>query len=204
MLLDDYQHIDSSTSPDYLVRSDSIRFLLCFGNSTSVTIVSMVGISLDNDTVAEMARAWHRIEVLTLSSHYAFPAHPRINPQCLDFFARYCPHLSRLCITFDGTILPYTSTATCVPQESLTHVAVEYSTISAPISVARFLSAIFPALETIDTDREFDDNEDLDALALYTEAIGHHRHWKEVETLIPHLVAVRAEERIRVQSSLVT
>ncbi|KAJ7661760.1 hypothetical protein B0H17DRAFT_1212157 [Mycena rosella] len=105
----------------------------------------MVGISFDNDTIAEMACAWRRIEVLNLSS--------------------YCPHLSRLCITFDGTIIPDTATAPCIPQESLKHLEVEHSAISTPISVARFLSAIFPALETIDTIREFEDNEDPDTLA---------------------------------------
>ncbi|KAJ7683875.1 hypothetical protein B0H17DRAFT_1204864 [Mycena rosella] len=82
-----------------------------------------------------------------------------------------------------------------LPQTSLTYMNMDYSPISAPTPVARFLSAIFSGLAQIGTSREYDDNDDPQELLDHAEAIGFHYAWKEVHSLIPHFLAVRAEER---------
>ncbi|KAJ7436442.1 hypothetical protein FB451DRAFT_1193871 [Mycena latifolia] len=66
-------------------------------------------------------------------------------------------------------------------------------------TVARFLSGVFSHVETLLTNREYQDNEDPDESDAPAQAAEWHRGWKEVEALLPHLVAIRVEERARVQ-----
>ncbi|KAJ7629286.1 hypothetical protein B0H17DRAFT_1285034 [Mycena rosella] len=139
-LINHHAQTDLSTSSEYLMRSDSIRLLLCFRNLTSVTIISMLGISFDNDTVVEMARAWPRME--------------RSSTRDIDTDIR-----------------------------------------------GRIPIGHFPSAGDHRDNQRIPGQEDPDTLALYAEEIGHHRLWKEVETLVPHLVAVRIEERVRLQNS---
>ncbi|KAJ7434548.1 hypothetical protein FB451DRAFT_1195253 [Mycena latifolia] len=200
-LRNDDGDFDMSAYGQYLIRPHSIRILFCFENLKTVCILSPVGIDLDNDTVTELARSWHRIEYLELTSCYDSPGTPRLTAQSLQSFATYCPHLRNLTITLNGTIIPisHNDSNQRLPQNSLRHLDVAQSPIEGPISVARFLSGVFSHLEGLRTDREFEDNTDPGALAHHAQAIEWHRKWKEVEALFPHLVAIRAEERARVQ-----
>ncbi|KAJ7465707.1 hypothetical protein FB451DRAFT_422955 [Mycena latifolia] len=200
-LRNDDDDFDMSAYGQYLIRPHSIRILFCFDNLKTVSILSPVGIDLDNDTVAELARSWHRIEYLELTSCYDSPGTPRLTLQSLQSFATYCPHLRNLTITLNGTIIPisHNDSNLRLPQNSLRHLHVAQSPIEGPISVARFLSGVFSHLEGLRTDREFEDNTDPGGLPHHAQAIEWHRKWKEVEALFPHLVAIRAEERARVQ-----
>ncbi|KAJ6491112.1 hypothetical protein C8R45DRAFT_1213177 [Mycena sanguinolenta] len=193
---------DLSASSHYRIRPESIRVLLCFVNLTAISILSPVGIDLDNDTVAEMARAWPGIESLELSSYRSTTTRPRVSLGCLLLFATYCRHMRRLVISFDGTVLPtpQPGAGNRSPQHSLKHLDVEYSAISAPISVAGFLSGIFPRLEEISS--RSDDEQDPTEVALRTQEMEFHDRWNEVQALLPHLVAIRADERNWLQSNL--
>ncbi|KAJ7495009.1 hypothetical protein FB451DRAFT_1477449 [Mycena latifolia] len=199
----DYDDFEMLLSAQYYIRPNSVRMLFRFANLTSVSILSPVGIDLDNETVTEMAGAWRRIEFLALSSYYSPIPRSRVTLQCLAIFARYCSHLRRLSITFDGTIIPplQTVAGNRLPQNSLEYLDVEHSPIDAPISVARFISGIFSRLDEIRTTRDNEDNQDPDELMRNAEAIENHRRWKEVEALVPDLVEIRAEERANMAST---
>ncbi|KAJ7937842.1 hypothetical protein B0H13DRAFT_1698631 [Mycena leptocephala] len=197
----DSNHTDLSASSHYPIRPESIRVLLCFVNLTAISILSPVGIDLDNDTVAEMARAWPGIESLELASYRSTTTRPRISLGCLLLFATYCRHMRRLVISFDGTVLPtpQLGAGNRSPQHSLKHLDVEYSAISTPISVAGFLSGIFPRLEEISS--RLDDEQNPKEVALRAQEMEFHDRWNEVQALLPHLAAIRADERNWLQSN---
>ncbi|KAJ7494942.1 hypothetical protein FB451DRAFT_1121576 [Mycena latifolia] len=198
----DSHNFDTPAAAQFHLQPPSIRILFCFVNLTTVSIVSPIGINLDNDTVTEMARTWNQIESLELSSFYSPPTGPRITLECLEVFARYCPQLQSLSLAFDATVIPvFTGSRPRVAQNSLKRLDVQDSGIVSPIAVARFLSSIFPSLNMVWTIRTGEDNDDEDEIVEHGEAIERHRLWKEVETLLPHLVEIRAEERAQLQDT---
>ncbi|KAJ7868059.1 hypothetical protein B0H14DRAFT_2346702, partial [Mycena olivaceomarginata] len=144
----------------------------------------------------KMTRAWPGIESLELSSYRSTTTRPRISLGCLLLFATYCRHLRRLVISFDGTVLPTPQPGADnrSPQHSLKHLDIEYSAISSPISVAGFLSGIFPRLEEISSRLRLDDEQDPKEMEF-------HDRWNEVQALLPHLAAIRADERNWLQSN---
>ncbi|KAJ7732411.1 hypothetical protein B0H16DRAFT_1732779 [Mycena metata] len=98
---------DASDGGDYLIRSSSLRRLFCFANLTTVSVLSAFGIDLDLDdaTITDMARSWRYIECLEFQSYYGTPA-PRTTLQCLVAFPKHCPHLTKLSIAFNATVIP--------------------------------------------------------------------------------------------------
>ncbi|KAJ6612018.1 hypothetical protein B0H10DRAFT_2437225 [Mycena sp. CBHHK59/15] len=81
-------------------------------------------------------------------------------------------------------------------QQIPTRFVVGPSPITAPLSVARFLSGIFAHLTDIATEWE-SRHLDADTLAMHAESIAVHRLWKDVERMLPELLAARTEERDR-------
>ncbi|KAJ7190366.1 hypothetical protein GGX14DRAFT_605930 [Mycena pura] len=130
---DDYGSFDSSDSASHRIRPQSLRSLFCFVNLKSVSVLSAVGIDLDDTT---------------LQSFFGNTA-PRATLQCLEAFPKYCPHLTKLCITFDATVIP-TSHAD-LSLQCLQVLDVEASPISTILPVAQFLTRIFPTLRAIST-----------------------------------------------------
>ncbi|KAJ7711233.1 hypothetical protein B0H14DRAFT_3021211 [Mycena olivaceomarginata] len=177
----EFGSLDSSHSANYLIRPQSLRSLFCFVNLTSVSILSAVGIDLDDTTVTDMARSWRHIERLEFQSYYG-NTRPRATLQCLEAFPKYCPHLTKLSMTFDATVIP-TSHAD-LSLACLKNLDVEASPISTALPVARFLTRIFPNLEDISTLRDsLDGDEDWEADA-GPEALQYDPQWKEVESML--------------------
>jgi len=202
-LINGYEERNPANFPNHIVHSHSIRLLFSFTNLTSVLILTAVGIDLDNATVSTLARAWPRLERLELSSyyHYSPAARPRATLECLRSFAAWCPRLAKLSMTLDGTaILSLESGSSRVVHSALVYLHVEHSPISTPLSVARFLSGIFTVLKDIRSSAEDNDNDDEDELTEQSEAIRYDL-WKEVESLLPELLAIREEERIWAQNN---
>ncbi|KAJ7454299.1 hypothetical protein B0H11DRAFT_262345 [Mycena galericulata] len=183
--------LDPSDVPIFSIQGQSIRPLLGFANLRSITLILLIEADFDNATISDLARAWPRIEQFELSSHYPSTSR-RATLQCLHSFARFCPRLANLTITIDGTDLEQ-GIGCRVLQHALKRLNVEFSPISAATPVARFVSAIFPNLRYISTDR---DSMDPDELSENEEAIRFHHLWKEVESLLPDLLTIRAEERV--------
>ncbi|KAJ7116895.1 hypothetical protein C8R44DRAFT_983272 [Mycena epipterygia] len=187
----------SSTVAD-VMHTDSLRTLFCFGQLERICIDSMAGFDLDDAAVSDMARAWPCIKSLELRGQNVVRA--RATLQSLRMLARHCLRLHTFHMTFDSILPPSTDeTQEHVSQKSLTSLNVEDSAIYATLPIARFLSGIFPNLKTICTAREHDDDEDDDELEDHGEEIPFHRLWKEVESQIPVLMAVREEGRVWAQ-----
>ncbi|KAJ6583628.1 hypothetical protein DFH09DRAFT_1029228 [Mycena vulgaris] len=177
----EFDSFDFSDSANYLIRSSSLRSLFCFVNLTSVSVLSAVGIDLDDTTVTDMARSWPHIERLELQSYYGTTA-PRATLQCLEAFPKYCPHLIKLSIAFDATVIP--TSPGDLSLESLKNLDVEASPIATAPPVARFIASIFPSLKNITTlpdslggDAEWEAD-------VGPEAFQYDRHWKEVASIL--------------------
>ncbi|KAJ7142951.1 hypothetical protein C8R44DRAFT_974415 [Mycena epipterygia] len=189
-------HYDyDALAANHVIQSQSIRVLFGFVNLTSISLISPIGIDLDNTTVSELARAWPRVETLDLSAWYCASPRPRVTLECLHSFARHCPNLTELAMTFDGTEVPTSDIGSTnrVFQDRLHSLNVDHSAISMAIDVARFLSAIFPRLMDIMTREVPSERPDLDEVD--RQAIEFHNLWNQVEELLPDLVAIREEER---------
>ncbi|KAJ6587533.1 hypothetical protein DFH09DRAFT_1274460 [Mycena vulgaris] len=171
----------------YSVGPDILLPLFSFDHLVNVVLVHPVGFDIDDATVRTMARAWPRIEILSLRAGPLRHVPPRLTLEGLSAFAEYCPHLSTLAITFDATLVPTrrgpTKTAR-VCQGSLRTLAVSLSLISKPGRVAVFLSAIFPELRWIETcyDDTLDAEEgEVDVIIPEPETVASHALWKDVE-----------------------
>ncbi|KAJ7607644.1 hypothetical protein DFH06DRAFT_1486487 [Mycena polygramma] len=180
----------------YFVPLRTMRLLVCFVNLTELEITSLLGFDLDDDAIAELARAFPRIVTLRLKTDNPINL-PRTTPACLYSFAEHCPRLNRLTLAFDGAAIPAPDAD---PRSrpilrSLRKLGVEHSPLSTVMSAARFLSGVFPNLNEIETHREFDDNTDEDELLEHGDVIRLHNRWKEVSALLPEISAIREEGR---------
>jgi hypothetical protein len=187
---------------NYVINGPTLAALFCFRNLTSVHLESPVGFNLDDATALDMARAWTKIRFLTVESctERLEPRYPTgMTLHGLRAFAKYCEELTWLRITVDASTVPPfdRSPETRISQRRLTSFDVAASPISEPRDVARFLSGLFPRLSEIHTLQDWrwedlvdveDDEETADARAQYT-------RWKQVEALVPMIVAIREEER---------
>jgi hypothetical protein len=155
--------IDFPPHNGYMISSRAIEQLFPFGNVTEVRLLSPFGFDLDDTIVARMARAWPHIETLELKEHLA-PARQPLTGDCLRSFARYCPHLQRLHLTFDASIISRRNAAVApVPQRTLRILEVAHSRISSPTAVVGLLVSIFPNLDCVDTNcyhKEYPSDED--------------------------------------------
>ncbi|KAJ7607633.1 hypothetical protein DFH06DRAFT_1347413 [Mycena polygramma] len=190
------EELAGSDPATYIIQSRSMRSLLCFHDLTRLSITSFIGFDLDDSALAELARAWPQIITLCLSSiHHTYT--PHATAACLQSFAQHCPRLSQLTLAFDGAAIPGAEN-TARPrsvQHSLTMLNVQQSSLTTPISVARFISGLFPTLSKIETYREDLYNEEVEADDEEYDVIRIHHRWKEVQTFLPVLSAVREEGR---------
>ncbi|KAJ7630186.1 hypothetical protein FB45DRAFT_832757 [Roridomyces roridus] len=169
---------DPNAQPNHAtqsIRASSLRQLFCFANMTSVTIQSVTGVDLDDATVEDMARSWPRIERLDLQSQFQFgnPT-PRASVCCLRAFAKYCPNLGWLCMTFDAIV-----------QKSLESLVVATSPIGVESAqpIAAFLASAFPSLKNVSIMPQGDPEEEY---LINQWAIGYpnFRGWREVKSLL--------------------
>ncbi|KAF7368701.1 hypothetical protein MVEN_00194800 [Mycena venus] len=173
---------------EYSVGGDTIEPLLSFVNLTSVHLSHPVGFDLDDAMVLRMARAWPCITSLSL---LACPSHrisPRVTLRVLYAFAKHCPELEVLEMTFDATKVPKIriNGKRRRSQWSLSYLNVGLSPISKPRLVASFLSVIFPELAEIGTlfDQIVDDQdevEDDEELVFEPEVIASYDMWEKVQ-----------------------
>ncbi|KAJ6534328.1 hypothetical protein B0H19DRAFT_1080803 [Mycena capillaripes] len=175
----------------YSVGPDTLRPLFAFTNLVEVRLVHPVGFNLDDASILDMARAWPHIVFLSLIARPHRHIASRVTLEGLYAFAKYCPRLHRLEITFDATVVPNTrdNGQKRVAQQALHHLNVAASLIKKPKRVATFLSALFPSLKSIatlndDLVNEFSDEEAI--LELETSSASD-RRWKNVEDTLSAL-----------------
>jgi hypothetical protein len=140
----------------------------------------------------EMARSWPRLESLNLELDTP-PQPNHVTLHSLRSLARHCPDLRELRMTFDATVIPLPDTSSAhVLQTSLTTIEPCHSRILDPFQVARFISGIFPCLEFIKT---------RDKYPKWLVQVQTWGPWKEVESYIPTIMAIREEGRMWAQSA---
>ncbi|KAF7330114.1 F-box domain-containing protein [Mycena sanguinolenta] len=196
----DYDGLEGSDPNIHVITLQSMRRIFAFINLTKLVITSLVGFDLDNDAVAELARAWPQIVTLTLA--VCFPRHaPRATLSCLQSFAQHCPHLCTLTMVLDARVAPGTDVGprTHFVQHTLTTIRVDHSPLTDPVYAARFLSGVFPKLVEVQTQREYYAN-DEEQEQEHGDAIRLHRLWKGVERLLPELSAIHGERRMLIQA----
>ncbi|KAJ6533432.1 hypothetical protein DFH09DRAFT_1370055 [Mycena vulgaris] len=144
-------------SPDqlemYSVGGEILEPLFGFRNLVMVSLSHRVGVDLNDELVADMARAWPRIEVLHLPPDDDYRISLRLTLAGVSSFATHCPLLRELSIAFDSTIIPdiKINGRKRVSQSNLAKLHVAYSPVGKPRRVAKFFHAIFPCLAAIGT-----------------------------------------------------
>ncbi|KAJ7204232.1 hypothetical protein C8J57DRAFT_1407356, partial [Mycena rebaudengoi] len=162
--------IGTCAFPHPLCIAHSIPTLVQFHQPHVGTHRNRRRIDLDNATVSTLARAWPRLEHLEISSFY-----------------QYSPARATSCYARSGS--------SRVVHSALVYLHVEHSPISTPLSVARFLSGIFTVLKEIRSSTD-DNDSDLKMNSRSRAKPFAINLWKEVESLLPELLAIREEERI--------
>ncbi|KAJ7673985.1 hypothetical protein DFH06DRAFT_1292737 [Mycena polygramma] len=142
---------------NFPVRSQRIQTLFCFRNLTDIELESSYGFELNDSVCAQMACAWPQAERLTLREFYPPRHQSAVTPECLLSFARHCPALTRLQLTFDARSIPQLPRPEqLISQTTLEHLYVGYSPVDLfePNPAATFIGAIFPQLKFITTGGE--------------------------------------------------
>ncbi|KAJ7633636.1 hypothetical protein DFH06DRAFT_1101086 [Mycena polygramma] len=134
------RHAEGVQSP---VPGAEVHPLLPFANLTFLLIGPCLGFDVDDDIVADMARAWPRIETLGLLFR------TRATLRCLRSFASL-PHLTSLKMMLDATTIPLPETgAVAFQHKALYAFDAWYSEVTSPADVAEFLCRLFPGLRLI-------------------------------------------------------
>ncbi|KAJ6541062.1 hypothetical protein DFH09DRAFT_1322913 [Mycena vulgaris] len=177
-----------------LVSGPQLRPLLVLTNVSRVCLAPPVGIDLDNEIVLELAQAWPHLKSLRFGASDYAHVPSRVTLDGLLPFAEHCPHLYLLQIPLDASVVPAWADQTTrqkrITHKRLTTLRLMRLPILVPLAVAGYLSSIFPKLRSVCTDREHKTN-----TAEHQEAIVLHKRWKDVESALPLLHTVRAEER---------
>ncbi|KAJ7187261.1 hypothetical protein C8R46DRAFT_1342408 [Mycena filopes] len=189
----------AGTMSDYAITGPTLALLFCFCNLTSVRLRTPAGFDIDDLTAGDIARAWPRIQRLDLGSCTDMHHPSRMTLLGLRSLATHCKDLTWLHITLDASTVPPfdNSPERRISQRSLCSFDVAMSPISDPAVVARFVSALFPNLDEITTHNDWDwedpnDQDDTEEMAMRR---AYFHKWKQVETLVPMISAIRAEER---------
>lgn len=134
--------------PDSFLYPDVLRPILCFTNLANVDIDCTSSFAnIDNKLLEEMARAWPRLERLTLGLNMSTGHSSEVTLAGLVPLARYCPKLEFFSMAFNASKMerPGTKFQNC----KLSRLGVGCSNIEDVRTVAEFLSDIFPNLQSI-------------------------------------------------------
>ncbi|KAJ7646409.1 hypothetical protein DFH06DRAFT_922199, partial [Mycena polygramma] len=116
----------------------------------TIDLESACGFELNDSICAQMARAWPRVERLTLREYYS-PLTHSVTLESLRSFAQHCPALITLQVTLDARVVPREEHTENISQMSLEYLHVGYSLIelSNPRPVGIFVGTIFPNLKCV-------------------------------------------------------
>ncbi|KAJ7059112.1 hypothetical protein C8F01DRAFT_273739 [Mycena amicta] len=130
------------------IRGETIGILSAFTQLRTVIIDTLQAITLDDESMLKVARAWSQLRFLAISDA-ASPTTAMISLRSLDYLARHCPKLG--CITL-GIDVPaeYAVRSTEIIQQ---RALVSLTVFGSPLAegqidgVAGFIAARFPNLE---------------------------------------------------------
>ncbi|KAJ7127285.1 hypothetical protein C8R43DRAFT_1240431 [Mycena crocata] len=144
--------LDERDFESYLVDSGALRPLLTFTNLKTVLLRPYFGFDIDDSMVTEMAKAWSRVEELTLTfgvdQHLAL-VRTEVTLNGVREIARHCSKLRELDLFFDASDVPRLDLS--IHQMSLVNLKVACSPISSSGPAAIFLSHLFPNLKSVNS-----------------------------------------------------
>ncbi|KAJ7743364.1 hypothetical protein B0H16DRAFT_1859941, partial [Mycena metata] len=171
--------------------------IVALGSDDMLAILSPLSVSFDNGFIAAMSIAWPKIKTLRFRVSSIDTRRGSVALSALSAFALRYPRLEYLQLEFDATTVPHgrhpPSQAPRVRQTQLASLDVMNSAIEAPAIVAHYLSAIFPGLQCIETDR-VDGLTDEEEEELRQAGRSTLHTWMKVGKLVPLLAAARSEE----------
>ncbi|KAF7369251.1 F-box domain-containing protein [Mycena venus] len=165
----------------YVIDGHILATLFCFPNLTELSLAPPVGFDIDDATAWDIARAWSNLKSLHLTAATGLHHSTRMSLHGLRAFAKHCPKLTYLDITFNGAISPPFENSPEISQTSLTSLEVGTSPITDPFAVAQFLCGLFPNLETIDS---LDEDEASDMDNGLEDDDSRFSRWKQVEAML--------------------
>ncbi|KAJ7141747.1 hypothetical protein C8R43DRAFT_1071635 [Mycena crocata] len=176
----------------FSVGDETIRPLLSFRNLVILTLHHPVGFDFDDAAVLSLARAWPRIEFLSLEARPYHHAPSRVTLKGLYAFAKHCPRLCVLAMTFDATGDPRlqgVSWKRRAVQTSLECLHVAASRISKPRRVGKFLAAVFPGVSCVKTlsDERMFESDGGGLVAIEQQALASHFLWKQALSCVLEL-----------------
>ncbi|KAJ7624374.1 hypothetical protein FB45DRAFT_1030531 [Roridomyces roridus] len=171
----------------------ALKSLTCFVNLVELSVDSTFGYQLDDAGMLELARSWPHIEVLHLQALWHDQT-PLMTITSLRVLAAHCPSLRSLELTFDASSVPPPPRE--LHHHTVTTLNVAHSPISNALDAARYLSAMFPNLSDIQSDKEDWDDEEVHSAETVQDQREIHwsRLWMRVKAYLPLMNDVRAEE----------
>ncbi|KAJ7609463.1 hypothetical protein FB45DRAFT_845378 [Roridomyces roridus] len=162
--------------------------LTCFGNLVEFSMDTLIGYDLDDAGMADLARAWPRIEVLHFKALWHSDT-PMVTIASVRVLAEHCPNLRHLELTFDASSIPSLPGSDSLPlQLNLHTLDVAHSPVTDAVETARYISVIFPNLSEIHSDKEWW-RDDLDYLPENSQQDwrewGWSRVWNKVKAYFP-------------------
>ncbi|KAJ7202458.1 hypothetical protein B0H12DRAFT_1162647 [Mycena haematopus] len=139
----------TSTLANYVVDGSILATTFCFANLTEIILRPPAGFDIDDPMAWDIARAWPRVHSLFLVAATELRHPSSMSLRGLSAFAKHCPELTYLGVTFDASTIPPPTPELIVSQMSLDSLDVSISPITDPPAVASFMSALFPNLATI-------------------------------------------------------
>ncbi|KAI5823841.1 hypothetical protein K523DRAFT_376653 [Schizophyllum commune Tattone D] len=175
----------------------AVEKLFVFRHLTALTLDSWGGFSIDDEEFPAFAQAFPDIEDLRLLAGLEDANRHDATIYAVASIAQFCSRLRVLHMDFDADAYIYEEHETRgFTQRCLTHLNVCYSPISSARITAAFLSALFPNLETVESEgiEVVLSSTQVDAETAQSRRTKKMK-WRQVARLLPMLRFVRAQER---------
>ncbi|RDB14878.1 hypothetical protein Hypma_016419 [Hypsizygus marmoreus] len=192
---DDFEKEDGSEVEDFgedlMIVTEHLRPLLHFSHITNIDLYSRYGFDLDDTLLRDLAKAWPRLQYLSIKGGPPQGRIPRVTIASLRILARHCKHLQTITMAFDARLVPPPKASQRVFSTRLFILDVIGSSISNAVKVAAFLSDVFPRLASVTNCdaiyRRHDEQPESEM----------DKKWTEVEHLMRDFAIVRAQETAR-------
>ncbi|KAJ7137441.1 hypothetical protein C8R43DRAFT_1109946 [Mycena crocata] len=194
--LGDFTDVLLNNPAAYTVVPVTLIPLLHLSAAVVIRVTVPFALVLDDTFITAIANAWPQLKDLSLSRPRTInelSPSSEIRISSLAVFASNCPNLRSLELPLSAE-LPEPTDLRRPSQTTLTILRVLDSPINldAPFPIASFLSATFPGLNQITTSWEYYSHRS----ARFGDSAETHNRWKQVEWVLPLLIAVRkADER---------